>query len=87
MGFSYEIGKHIKGVNSRESAIEMVLKSKHPYAFVLTRISLKFLMLQSQSHLNTYYIPPHTEEATFWVDYKSMIMSKKFPYIKQFNNL
>ena len=87
MGYSYEIGKHIKGVNSRELAIQMVLKSKHPHAFVLSRISLTFLMLKSQSHLNTYYIAPQTESATFWVDYGSMVINKKFPYIKQFNDL
>ena len=87
MGLSYEIGKHIKGVNRRESAIQMVLKSKHPHAYVTSRINLKFLMLQSQSHLNQFYLPPKTEGATFWVDFGSMVINKKFPYIKQFNDL
>ena len=85
MGHSYEIGKHIKGVNNNESAIQMALKSKHPHAYVSSRINLKFLMLQS--HLNEFYLPPQTESATFWVDYGSMVINKKFPYITQFNDL
>ena len=65
----------------------MALKSNHPCALVLSRIEYTLYTLQSQSFLNTFYLPPQTEDATFWVDLMSMVMNKEFPYIKQFNNL
>ena len=75
----------MKGINSDESGIQMVFISKHPHAFVSSKIRLTLYVLQSP--LNTFYMPPETEEATFWVDYRSMVINKKFPYIKQFNYL
>ena len=62
----------------------MMIKSKHLHAFVLPRDYLMHTLINLPP--NTY-VQPQTEDATFWVDYMSMVMNKKFPYIKQFNNL
>ena len=40
-----------------------------------------------QSPQNTFYMPPENEDATFLYDIMTMVMNKKFPYIKQFNDL
>ena len=82
---NYEIGKHIKGVKSKDLGFEMVIKSKHPHAFVSSRFNLLYYIIKSPRNL--FYLPPQSEDATFLVDTITMVMSKKFPYIKQFNNL
>ena len=61
----------------------MMYKSRHPHAFVLSRDYLMYALIKFPP--NTYYVPSQTEDATFLVDYKSMVKNKKFPYIKQFN--
>ena len=63
----------------------MVLKSKHPHAFVLSKISLLYNIMKSPPNL--FYLPPQSEDATFLVETITMVMRKKFPYIKHFNNL
>ena len=63
----------------------MVIKSKHPHAYVSSKINLLYNIMKLPP--NTFYLPPQSEDATFLVDTKTMVMSKKFPYIKQFNNL
>ena len=63
----------------------MVVKSKHPHAFVSPRVNLMHRIILSPP--NTFYLPPESEDATFSLDPISMVMSKKFPYIKQFNHL
>ena len=85
VGLNYEIGKHIKNVNSKNLGIDVVLKSSHPHAYVSSRDHLMYAMIKSPS--NEFYLPPQTEDSTFLVDTMAMIMNKKFPYIKQFNEL
>ena len=63
----------------------MVIKSKHPHAFVSSKMSLLYNIMKLPPNL--FYLPPQSEDAAFWVDTKTMVMRKKFPYIKQFNNL
>ena len=82
---NYEIGKHIKGVKSKDLGIELVIKSEHPHAFVSTRINLLYYIIKSPR--NTFYLPSQSEDTTFLVDAITMVMNKKFPYFKQFNNL
>ena len=36
---------------------------------------------------NSFYMPPQSEDATFYVDALTMVMSKKFSHIQQFNDL
>ena len=84
-GLNYEIGKYIKGVNSKNLGLEVVLKSSHPHAYVSSRDHLLYSMIKSPP--NTFYLPPQSEDATFLVDTMAMVMNKKFPYIKQFNDL
>ena len=63
----------------------MVLKSKHPHAFIGFRDDLMFYLIKSPP--NSYYLPPENKDTTFFVDTIGMVMSKKFPYIKEFNIL
>ena len=63
----------------------MVIKSKHPHAFVLSKIDLLYHIIKLPRNL--LYLPPKSEDATFLVDAITMVMRKKFLYIKQFNNL
>ena len=63
----------------------MVIKSKHPHAFVSARMNLLYNITKSSP--NSFYLPPQSEDATFLVDTMTMVMSKKFLYIKEFNNL
>ena len=63
----------------------MVLKINYPHAFVLAKINLMYHMLMSPP--NSFYMPPQSEDATFYIDAVTMVMSKKFSHIEQFNNL
>ena len=63
----------------------MVIKSKHPHAFVLLRISLLYNIMKSPPNL--FYLSPQSEDVNFYFNTLSMAMRKKFPYIKEFNHL
>ena len=80
-----KIGKYIKGVKSKDLGIETVQKSKHPHAFISSRDHLKYSMIKSPPF--TFYLPPQSEDSTFLFDTMAMVLSKKFPYIKEFNHL
>ena len=63
----------------------MMIKSKHPHAFVSSKFNLLYKIMISPP--NSFYLPPQSEDSTFLVDIITMVMRKKFLYIKQFNNL
>lgn len=59
--------------------------SLHPHAFVSTRDHLNYGMLKNGP--NSYYMPPLSEDSTFFVDCMGMAISKQFPYKNEFNFL
>ena len=71
--------------NDLNLAIEMVLKSEKPHAFISDRNHLLNIMMRYPR--NSFYIPPPTEDATFYLDRNAMIMQKDFAYIKKFDDL
>ena len=71
--------------NDANSAIEMVLKSEKPHFLIGDRNHLLNIMMKNP--LNSFYIPPPTEDATFFLDRMSMVMHKDFAYIKKFDDL
>ena len=71
--------------NDLNLAIEMVLKSEKPHAFISTRDHLLNIMMKNP--LNSFYIPPPIEDATFFLDRMSMVMHKDFAYINKFDDL
>ena len=85
VGLIHEIGKYIKAVDSKNLGIEVVFKSNRPHAFVSSRDHLMYAKIKSPP--NAFYLPPQTEDSTFLTDTMAMVMNKKFPYIKPFNDL
>ena len=71
--------------NDINLAIEMVLKAEKPHALISNRNHLLNIMMRYPP--NSFYIPPPTEDATFFLDRMAMIMHKDFAYINKFNNL
>ena len=71
--------------NDVNLAIEMVLKSEKPHSLIADRNHLLNIIMKNP--LNSFYIPPPIEDATFFLDRMSMIMHKDFAHIKKFDDL
>lgn len=82
-----EIGKFIKPIASEEEGYRMVglKRAKKRYSFISSRDGLRYRILLSEP--NTYYLPPRSEDSSFFSDTMAMAFNKHFSHLKQFNFL
>lgn len=74
----------MKSVKSKVEGLEVVKRTKK-HSYISNLDHLMYGIVKSAPH--TYYLPPPTEDATFFVDAMALAMNKDFPYKQQFDYL
>ena len=74
----------MKSVKSKFEGLEVVKRTKK-HSFISNRDHLMYAIVKSADH--TYYLPPLTEDSTFFVDAMALATNKNFPYKQQFDHL
>jgi len=77
------IGEKMFSVPTPEQAMELVRTER--YAYVASRDTL--LIEVEKSFPDTYYLPPISEESTFFLDYIAIAFSKQLKEVKHFNQM
>lgn len=77
------IGTKMFSVSTPVEAMKLVREDN--YAYVESRDSL--LIEIEKSPLNTYHLPPTSEESTFFLDYIAIAFNKKFNGVQYFNRM
>ena len=77
----------MKSVKSKVEGLEVVRRTKKAkkYSFISNRDHLMYAIVKSAPH--TYYLPPLTEDSTFFVDAMALAVNKNFSYKQQFDYL
>ena len=68
-----------------KQGIEEVIYSKIPRAYIISRNYIQ-LVIGGYSQ-GAFYLPPHKEETTFFMDFHSIAFRKDFEYKQEFDEM
>ena len=72
-------------MKSDQQAIEAIIKSKTPRAYITSSIYIQYMMGKYEP--GAFYMPQLSEETTFFLDFHSIAFRKDFEFIKIFDKM